>query len=59
MVPAMNGDPLPGHGGCAEPQPEAKEVPQRRVQREGAVGLIAMQVQADTQEHHLHHHKGE
>jgi hypothetical protein len=44
VVPAMNGDPLARHRGCAEPQPEAKEVPHRRVQREGAMGLIAMQV---------------
>src|SRR6202035_4531614 len=42
-------------GDCpgAEPQPEAEQVPQRRVQDESAVGLITVQVQRHPEKHRL------
>jgi hypothetical protein len=54
VVPTVNGNPLASYGGAREPQPEAKEMAQRGMEHEPAVGLVAVQVQADSQEHHLH-----
>jgi hypothetical protein len=45
---------LASYGGAREPQPEAKEMSQRGMEYEPAVGLVAVQVQAYAQEHHLH-----
>src|SRR4029077_10471500 len=42
----------------AEPQPEAEQVAQRRVQDESAVGLITVQVQRHPEKHRLDGDKG-
>ena len=58
MVAAVDRDPFLGDCPGAEPQPEAEQVPQRRVQDESAVGLITVQVQRHPEKHRLDGDKG-
>ena len=55
MMLAMHGHPFLGHDAGAHPEPEAEEVPQRRMQIEAAMGGIAVQIQRDAHEGELHH----
>ncbi len=58
MVPAMHGDPLFRDGPRAEPQPEAEEVPQGRMEYQAAVRLVAMQIERDPEKHDLDGQEG-
>ena len=54
---AMHGDPLTGNLPGGGPDPEAEEMTQYRVQVDGAVRSVAMQVQRDRHHRDLHHDK--
>jgi hypothetical protein len=49
----MNGNPLAGDRTGGEPQPEAKEMSEQRVQDQSAVGLIAVKIQRHAEKHEL------
>jgi len=59
VVSAVDSNPFPGHRARAEPQPESEEVPQHRVQHETAMGLVAVKVQGDPEEHQLYRRDSE
>src|SRR5690348_17059856 len=53
VMAAMHSHPLLGHRSGAEPQPEAKEMPQHRVEDQPAVSLVAVQIQRDREKQDL------
>lgn len=57
MVFAMNGNPFPRQHARGAPYPEPEEVPQTRMQIDGTVRLIPVQVQSHRHHGDLQHHQ--
>ena len=56
---AVNGDPLTRGHGRPHPEPEAHEVLDGRMERDGAMRLAPMQVQRDARGRDVRVHQGE
>lgn len=59
VVLAVDGRPLTGVHGGGHPQPEPEEVLEGRVEFEGSMGGIAMQVDRDADDGDVGHHQGD
>src|SRR5690606_968371 len=58
MVLAMHRDPFLGRRTGVHPEPEAEEVPQRRMKITRAMRLLAMEIQRDGDHRDVHPHHG-